>query len=186
MRPGGCDPRTVLFVGRFDRHKGGDLIIEAFGRALRAVPDARLWFVGPDCGLLADDGRRWDLEGFVDDRLPGARTSGRVELLGQQPHSALDGLRRRALVSVVCSRYDVFGLTAAEAMALGCPVVAARVGGLAEIITDDVDGLLHRAGDPDDLAAKLVALLTNPARAAELGRRAAARCEQEQIGRAHV
>jgi glycosyltransferase involved in cell wall biosynthesis len=178
-RPGGCDPRTVLFVGRFDRHKGGDLIIEAFGRALRAVPDARLWFVGPDCGLLADDGRRWDLEGFVDDRLPGARTSGRVELLGQRPHSALAGLRRRALVSVVCSRYDVFGLTAAEAMALGCPVVAARVGGLAEIIRDGVDGLLHRGGDPDDLAAKLVALLTNPARAAELGRRAAAQCEQE-------
>jgi glycosyltransferase involved in cell wall biosynthesis len=63
-------------------------------------------------------------------------------------------------------------------MALGCPVVAARVGGIPEVVRDGDDGLLHRPGDPDDLAAKIVALLSDPARAAELGRRAAARCEQ--------
>ena len=37
-----CDPVQVLFIGRFDRHKGGDLIIEAFGRVLKVVPEARL------------------------------------------------------------------------------------------------------------------------------------------------
>ena len=58
-------------------------------------------------------------------------------------------------------------------MALGCPIVAARVGGIAEIIRDGVNGLLHRPGDPDDLAARIIAMLTDPARAAELGRRAA-------------
>ena len=36
----GCDPNQVLFIGRFDRHKGGDLIIEAFGRVLHDVPEA--------------------------------------------------------------------------------------------------------------------------------------------------
>src|SRR5262249_34216264 len=60
-----CEPATVLFTGRFDRHKGGDLIIEAFGRVLHAIPDARLRFVGPDRGLVDDAGRSWDLERFV-------------------------------------------------------------------------------------------------------------------------
>jgi glycosyltransferase involved in cell wall biosynthesis len=178
-RPEECEPRTVLFIGRFDYHKGGDLIVEAFWRVLRVVPDARLCFVGPDQGLVDDGGRRWDLESFVDDRLPGARASGRVRLLGQQPGPVLDGLRRRAALTVVCSRYEVFGYTAAEAMALGSPIVAARVGGLSELLRDGVDSLLHRVGDPDDLAAKIVTLLTDPARAAELGRQAAVRCEQD-------
>ena len=175
----GCDPKQVLFIGRFDRHKGGDLIIEAFGRVLHAVPDARLCFAGPDRGLVDEGGRRWDLEGFLDDRLPGAVASGRVTLLGQQPFSALASLRRRAMISVVCSRYENAPRALIEAMSLGCPIVAARVGGIPEIIRDGVDGLLHRGGDPEDLAAQLVALLADPARAAELGQRAAVRCERE-------
>jgi glycosyltransferase involved in cell wall biosynthesis len=175
----GCTPGTVLFVGRFDYLKGGDLIIEAFERVLRAFPDARLHFVGPDRGLPGGDGRPGELERFVDDRLPGARESGRVRLLGQVPHSGLAALRREAMISVACSRYEVFGLALAEAMALGCPVVAARVGGIPEVVRDGVDGLLHRGGDPDDLAAKIVDLLRDPARAADLGQRAASRCEQE-------
>jgi glycosyltransferase involved in cell wall biosynthesis len=178
-RPGECDPGTVLFVGRFDRHKGGDLIVEAFRQVLRAAPESRLCFAGPDHGLVDDGGRRWDLKGFVDDRLPGAVASGRVRLLGQQPAPAVGELRRRAAVTVVCSRYETFGYTVAEAMALGAPIVAARVGGINELLRDGVDGLLHRVGDPDDLAAKIVALLADPGRAAELGRRAAARCERD-------
>jgi glycosyltransferase involved in cell wall biosynthesis len=175
----GCDPRQILFIGRFDRHKGGDLIIEAFGRVLRAMPDVRLCFAGPDRGLVDEGGRRWDLEGFVDDRLPGAVESGRVTLLGQQPFSALAALRRRAMISVICSRYENAPRALIEAMSLGCPIVAARVGGIPEIIRDGVDGLLHRGGDPEDLAAKLVALLADPARAAGLGHCAADRCERE-------
>lgn len=178
-RPEACDPRTILFIGRFDRHKGGDLIFEAFARILRQVPDARLLFVGPDRGLIDDDGRTWDIGSFVEDRLPGARDSGRVRLLGHVRHSELDGLRRGAMVSVACSRYEVFGLTITEAMALGAPVVAARVGGIPEIIRDGVDGLLHRPGDAADLADRILAVLADPARAAEMGRRAAARCERE-------
>jgi glycosyltransferase involved in cell wall biosynthesis len=173
-----CDPKRVLFIGRFDRHKGGDLIVEAFGKVVRVVPDARLCFVGPDRGLLSDDGRRWDVAGYIDDRLPGARASGRVNVLGKIPNSKLDELRREAMVTVACSRYEVFGIALAEAMAMGCPIVAARVGGIREIIRDGIDGLLHNSGDTDDLAAKIVTVLTDPARAAELGRQAADRCEQ--------
>jgi glycosyltransferase involved in cell wall biosynthesis len=173
------DPKLVLFIGRFDRHKGGDLIVEAFARVLRTVADAELCFVGPDRGLLDEHGQQWNLEQFVDARVPGARESGRVRILGQQPRPVLDELRRQAAVTVVCSRYEVFGLTAAESMALGAPLVAARIGGLSEIIEDGVEGLLHRAGDAVDLADKIIKLLADPVRAAGLGTKAAARCERE-------
>jgi len=175
-----CDPNQVLFIGRFDRHKGGDLIIEAFGRVLEVIPDARLRFAGSDRGCIDDDGRKWSIENFVRDRIPGALETGRVEWLGNQPlpFPALVQLRRGAMVSVICSRYENFPLTVVEAMALGCPIVAANAGGIAEILQDDVNGLLHRAGDPSDIAAKIIHLLKNPAQAAQFGQQAAVDCER--------
>ena len=177
-QPNGCDPRQVLFIGRFDRHKGGDLIIEAFCRVLQEFPDARLQFVGPDRGCITDDGRKWSLKDFVRARISGALETGRVELLGRQPYLALTQLRQRAAVTVVCSRYETFSYTALEAMTMGCPTTASDVGGIPEIVRDGVTGLLHRAGDPDDLAAKIIELLKDPSRASRLGHQAATESEQ--------
>jgi len=176
-----ADLKRLVFIGRFDRHKGGDLIIEAFRCVLEAVPEARLCFRGPDQGCIASGGRKWNLKDFVRDRIPGALETGRVEWLGNQPlpFPALARLRRKAMVNVICSRYENFPLTVVEAMALGCPTVAANVGGIPEILQDGVNGLLHRSEDPADLAAKIVYLLKNPVRAAELGRQAAADCERQ-------
>ena len=70
-----ADPKRILFVGRFDRHKGGDLIIDAFGKILAQIPDARLWFVGPDRGYIDANGRTWHIEEYLRDRLPGALES---------------------------------------------------------------------------------------------------------------
>jgi glycosyltransferase involved in cell wall biosynthesis len=173
-----CNPKEVLFVGRFDRHKGGDLIVEAFRTVLREVPQAKLRFVGPDIGYTDAQNRRWSLRDFLHDRLPGALDSGHVVLLGHQPLSALASWRRKALVTTICSRYENAPRSLIEAMSLGCPIVAARVGGIPEIMQDQVDGLLHRPEDPDDLAAKIVALMNDPARAAQLGGHAAVTCEK--------
>jgi len=82
------------------------------------------------------------------------------------------------MVSVIGSRYENFPLTVVEAMARGCPTVAAKVGGIPVILQDGDNGLLHQAGDPSDIATKIVQLLKNPAQAAELGRQAAADCER--------
>jgi glycosyltransferase involved in cell wall biosynthesis len=175
----GAEPRTVLFVGRFDRHKGGDLIIEAFTHVLRELPDARLWMVGPDSGIVACDGRKWEIEEFIRHRLPAALETGRVRWFGFQTLSELNHLRRKAMVTVVCSRYETFSSATLEAMTMGCPTVAARVGGILEIIDDQDNGLLHRPEDSADLAAKILTLLNDPARAALVGRRAAEHCEQQ-------
>ena len=173
-----CDASQVLFIGRFDRHKGGDLIIEAFRHVLDVVPQARLCFVGPDHGIVSRGGERWDIEKFIRNRIPGALETGRIEWLGQQPYSALANLRRRAMVTVVCSRYETFSMTAVEASALGCPVVAANVGAIPEIVQDGINGLLHQPEDSADIAAKVIRLMQDPSLAAQLGQQAAADCER--------
>jgi len=173
-----ADPKRILFVGRFDRHKGGDLIIDAFGRVLHDVPEARLWFVGPDRGYIDANGRTWHIEEYLRDRLPGALESKRVEWLGAQPFASLAPLRRKALVCVVCSRYENLPLAVLETMALGCPLVAARVGGIPEVLDGHSNGLLHRASDSGDLAAQIMILLNDPERAAQLGKQAAIDCQQ--------
>lgn len=174
-----CDQNQILFIGRFDRHKGGDLIIEAFARVLREIPEARLCFVGADNGrCVDDDGRRWNIENFIRYSIPGALETGRVVWVGQQPNATLGDFRRKSLVSVVCSRYENLPYTAIEAAAMGCPTIGARVGGIAEVLQDGVSGLLHRAGDAADLAAKIIVALKNPNFSAELGRCAAINCER--------
>ncbi|MFO0887948.1 MAG: glycosyltransferase family 4 protein [Isosphaeraceae bacterium] len=174
-----ADPRRVLFIGRFDRLKGGDLMIDAFSRVLDAVPDAKLWFIGPDHGCPAADGRNRSLIEYVSERLPGALESGRVEWLGRQPLESLARFRRQSLLCIVCSLYETFSYTVVEAMALGCPIVASRAGGIPEVIQDGSNGLLHDPGDAGDLAGKIVSLIRDPDRAARLGRQAADDCRSK-------
>lgn len=179
-----CDRDLILFVGRFDFLKGGDVIVDAFDRVLEERPEARLWFVGPDSGYKDPEDRVWCVNDYAADRL-GSDVS-RFRFLGVRPSAELADLRRRALVTVVCSRFDNFPGVALEAMALGCPMVVSRVGGLPEIVDDGRNGLLCERGDPEDLAEKLLELIRAPERAAELGRQAArdgaTRYDPERIG----
>ena len=73
---------------------------------------------------------------------------------------------------MVCSRYENLPAAVLETMALGCPLVAARVGGIPEIIDGHSNGLLHRASDSVDLATQIIALLNDPERAVQLGKQA--------------
>lgn len=66
-------------------------------------------------------------------------------------------------------RPEPFGLTVIESMATGKPVIASKLGGPAEIISDGIDGLLVEPGKPRDLALSISALLDNPAMAKEMG-----------------
>ena len=172
----GSDPSLILFIGRFDRHKGGDLVIDAFAEVARRLPEARLRFIGPDRDFVDDAGRPWTIEEYLADRLGDRR--GRADWVGRQPASELNGHRKRAGVVVIASRYDNFPNTVLEAAAAGCPIVAARTGGIPEIVQDGVNGLLFEPGDPADLAAKLLRLLGDRTLAAGLAAQALADAER--------
>jgi len=151
----------ILFVGRLVPQKGVDVLLRAFAVVLRRCPGIRL--------VIAGDGyQRLYLE-----RL--SRHLGlppHVEFVGWQTGPALARLYQAAEMVVVPSVYEPFGLVALEAMACGRPVVASRIGGLAEVIAEGRTGYLIPPGDYLSLARRMAQLLLEPARAAAMGQAA--------------
>ena len=162
-----CDRNAILFVGRFDRVKGGDVMIDAFRRVAAVFPQARLWFAGSDRGFLDEAGRNWTGTEYLAERAP--QIANRVVWLGAMPKGEVEKLRLRAMTTVVASRYETFGMTALEAMAQGCPLAVTSAGGIPELVEDGANGLLCRPGEAEDLAAAIGRLLGDPELAARLG-----------------
>jgi len=163
-----ADPNRILFAGRFDLHKGGDLMIDAFIALAKSRPSLSLDFVGPDRGLSDPSGRLIHLGEYLQSRVPDAQIARRIVVHGQKKLDEVDDFRRRALITVVPSRYETFGYTAVEALRLGCPVVAATAGGLGEIVRDGQTGLCFRPGDSEALAHQVDRLLGDSQLAARL------------------
>lgn len=132
------------------------------------------------------------------DALPALRASApgvAVSLAGPSPAPAIDGLGASvrwlgwlepdraaavlaaAQVVVLPSISEGLPMTLLEALSQGKAVVASRVGGIPEVITDGIDGVLVPPGDPEALARAVAGLATDPARRASLGRAARARAE---------
>ena len=152
----------LLFAGRIQAHKGIDVAIEAL--AALDVADARLLIVGGPSGAAGEDEalRLVALAG----RLGLARE---VQFIPPQPHAALAGFYQAADVLVMPSRSESFGLVAAEAQACGLPVVAARIGGLADVVADGIAGHLIDGWEADAYAAAIRRIVTDPDHAAALG-----------------
>jgi glycosyltransferase involved in cell wall biosynthesis len=109
-----------------------------------------------------------------------ARSAGvldRLNVVGRVPRDELLHLYRRATLVVVPSRFEGFGLPAAEAMSCCTPVVACYAGALPELMRVADGGLLVPRDDPDGLAAGIRELLDDPGRRKALGRRARGRVE---------
>ena len=176
---GGADPRRfapqpggdrdgVLFVGRLTPHKGVDRLI----RALPARAGLRI------AGSGGHDPRPPERD--YPDLLRRLAEGRDVRFLGPASEEDLPGLYRRAAVlampSVDRTCYgrpvpvsELLGLTALEAMASGTPVVASRIGGLAEVVVDGETGFLVEPGDLAALHDRLALLVSDRRLAARLG-----------------
>lgn len=162
-----CNRNQLLFVGRFDRIKGGDIVLDAFAAVAREHPDLRLVFVGPDRGI---DGKKF--EQFAATVPAGIRS--RIDFKGVLSRSEIDDLRLKSLVTIIASREEVFGYTALEAMALGCPVISSNAGGLPEVVGESV--LMFSTGS-DELAGAIRRVLSDPSTASRIGSSARQRAE---------
>ena len=156
------EPLTVGVVSRLERIKGMDLVVPAFAEVRRRCPGVRLLIVG--------DGT---LRPLMERQARELGCIGAVEWAGRQPQDTLPALYGRMDIVWMPSRSEGFGLTAIEAMACGCVVVAARTGGLPEVVPDGEVGLLHEPESTASLTEKTVALIENPARLTEMSHRAA-------------
>jgi glycosyltransferase involved in cell wall biosynthesis len=156
----------IIFVGRFDSVKGADVAILGFAKLLKTIPNARLIFAGPDHGI-ADGGRLVHIDKFARDVLSPDQYN-QLEYLGLQSAEKIVELRQQSHVAIVPSKFENFAYTLLEGMASGMPVICSAVGGLVEIVEDQYNGLLFKVGSHDELAKKLVEILTDKEKANRL------------------
>ena len=151
----------ILFVGRFDEVKGADLLLNAFRLIAVKHLDIKLIFVGPDNGLNIE-GKTFMFNDYVERFISEGNIKRRIQFLGHCSSDTIAELRKAALVTVICSRYENFPVSLLEALAAGCPTVATAVGGIKEIITDGYTGLLAEPESAESIAEKVLELIENP------------------------
>jgi glycosyltransferase involved in cell wall biosynthesis len=154
--------KLITAVGRLTAQKGFDNLIRAYPAIRQAVPSSRLLVVG---------------EGYMRSELEGLAAQLRVRdstaFAGFIDDADLVRVLKSSDVVAVPSRFEPFGIIALEAMAAGAPVVVSKVGGLAEIVEDSVDGLQVDPENPGSIAEAAVRILSDrglASRLAEKGR----------------
>ena len=140
----------ILFVGRLVEQKGVEYLIRAMTYIKKEFPNVHLKIVGDGPLLPA-------LENFSSNFV----LSDQIEFLGWKSGNTLLNLYQNALLVVLPSIYEPFGMTALEAMACGKPVVASRVGGLKTIIKHGQNGYFAEPRDYLDLAQWIMSLLSS-------------------------
>ena len=159
--PATSGPRSgVLFVGRLAPEKGVEVLGEAWRTLVHRAPALALRVAG-----TGPEDRRLQMQHGVT-------------MLGALGQAAVRAEMQRAQVLVLPSIwYENFPLTLVEAYASGLPVIASRIGALAELVEHGETGLLFEPGDAHGLADALQWACRNPAAMLAMGAKARARYE---------
>lgn len=146
VEPIASNDGALVAVGRMVPKKGFDVLLRALSQCHRAGHPFKLCLIGdgPERGALKVLTRELGLDGWVDFR-------------GSQNHNEVICAMASSCAVAAPSRQEPFGLVALEAMAVGKPVIAARVGGLPEVL-DDADAILVPPDDPTALAQAIAHL----------------------------
>jgi glycosyltransferase involved in cell wall biosynthesis len=157
--PGSGKGNYAVFVGRLTAEKGISFLLRAWKKIGNTLP----------LKILGDGPLRAQVEAQA------SCTAG-IEYLGRKPLPEIYAMIGEARALVFPSLwYEGLPRTIVEAFAKGTPVVASRLGSMAELITPGMDGLLFEPGNEADLAAQIASLTANPA-----AMRAAARSRFEE------
>lgn len=142
-------PRVLIHSSNFRGLKRVPDVVRIFARVKEAVPSMLV--------LIGDGPERSNVEAMVRDLGLG----GSVCFLGKQLNFV--EVLQNADVFLLPSETESFGLAALEALSCGIPVVASRVGGIPEVITDGEEGLLYEVGDVGGMTAGVLQLLQDRA-----------------------
>jgi glycosyltransferase involved in cell wall biosynthesis len=160
----------VLFVGRLEERKGPDQLLSAIELLGPLLGQIEVVFVGSP----GKEGDPYCLS-FLQHAAKLKKRFPRISLVfaGYVSDEDLQAHYAGADVFVAPSRFESFGLVLIEAMRHGTPVIACDIGGMREIINDDVDGYLVKVGDIAHLAGRLRLLIENSAVRLRIGAAAA-------------
>lgn len=153
--------QVILFVGRFDFHKGADIAIQAFNIIATHNKAVELYFIGQDLGLIVKN-KTYNIHQYLEEFIINEDVRNRIHVLGQLGHEVIQQYRSKATITLVTSVYEVFSISMVEALATGSPVVASNIGAIPEIINDGHNGYLADVGDYEMFAKISLHLLNNP------------------------
>ena len=164
--------KRIICVGRLNKQKGFDLLLEAFSLIEAQCPD---WHID----IYGDGGEKEFLDKIVVDKC----LNKRVKILA--PTSSIYDEYQNSEFLVLSSRYEGFGLVLIEAMSCGLPCVSFKCKyGPEDIITHGKDGLLAHDGDVQDLAEQMLWLIQHKEERIMMGqeaRKSARRYDKEKI-----
>ncbi|MEL9909404.1 MAG: glycosyltransferase family 4 protein [Desulfurococcaceae archaeon] len=145
-----CDKKqiTICFAGKLAKCKGVEYLIKAVETLSKRYP--------VECRIIGDGPLRARLESHVT-----TRRLDFVKFLGSLPQSRVIEELARCDIFVMPSLHESLGIAILEAMAAGKPVVATRVGGIPEIVVDNVTGILVPPGNTNALIKALEKLITD-------------------------
>jgi glycosyltransferase involved in cell wall biosynthesis len=149
----------IVSVAAFVELKGHDTLLQAFAGIATEFPELQLVLIG-GVGPHGNAVRR-EIARLQLDR--------KVVMIEGLPHNRVAQFLESAVLFVLASRKEAFGIVLLEAGAFGLPVVATRVGGIPEVITDGETGRLVPPDDPEALRAAIIDLLRSPHTARRLG-----------------
>ena len=161
------DSQIVLFVGRLERRKGPELLIDAAPLVLKAIPGARFRFVGMD----TDDPERGSYRSFLEARAEERGVRDAVEFLGRVPHDQVHIEMTAAGVCAFPSVWESFGLVVSDAGAIGRPVIVSDIPAFTDFVSDGATGLVVKNADGDAWAEAVIAALTDRESSRAMGER---------------
>ena len=188
------DVPLLAQVSRWDRLKDPEGVLRAFVEHIPPDDDPHLVLAGPDVTAVADDPEGAQVFGEVEAvwrELP-LEPRRRVHLallpMADADENAVivNALQRRADVVAQKSLAEGFGLTVAEAMWKGRPVVASRIGGIQDQIDDGRTGYLVEPGDLEAFGRRVTELLIDPHSAERMGEAAQYRVRDHFLGPRHL
>ena len=142
--------RIIITTSRLVDKNGVDILI-------RAIAEVRKKISGIRCHIIGDGEERESLETLVGE----LGLQREVKFFGSVPHEQIPLYLRDADVFVRASRSEGMGNSFIEALAADLPIIGTAVGGIPDIIEDGKTGLFTGVDDPNDLAEKIVRLLTD-------------------------
>jgi len=175
------EPR-LLFAGVLSPRKNLEGLLNAFAQVRQALPEARLIMVGPHPDP--------DYAQTIQDRVTSLALGDSVDIVGFVENDRLGHEIATARAVVLFSREETAPTIIAQAMAAGKPVVAARVGGVPEMVNDGESGFVVESEDETALAERMLTLLKDQDLCLRMGARghelALARFKPEAVARQTV
>jgi D-inositol-3-phosphate glycosyltransferase len=167
----GLDTPILLFVGRIERLKGLDTLLESVAVVSRTCSgrDLKVLIVG---GGGQTEEENAELRRIVQLHRD-LNLEEQVEFVGSKPQEMLPLYYSAADITIMPSHYESFGLVAVESMASGTPVIASNVGGLSFTVVDGETGFLVPEENHFALAEQVHTLLKNPDLRLRMGEQAA-------------